>query len=35
MSPLAFDKQGKPFAWHRRTRKLLVRMFRNPAARGT
>ncbi len=35
MSPLAFDKQGKPFAFHRRTRKLLVRLFRNPAARGT
>ncbi|HUI49319.1 MAG TPA: hypothetical protein VL119_11520 [Acidimicrobiia bacterium] len=35
MSPLAFDKQGKPFAWHRRTTQLLVRMFRNPAARGT
>ena len=35
MSPLAFDKQGKPFAWHGRTRKLRVRLFRNPAARGT
>jgi hypothetical protein len=35
MSPLAFDKQGKPFAWHSRTRKLRVRLFRNPAARGT
>lgn len=35
MSPLAFDKQGKPFAWHSRTRKLKVRLFRNPAARGT
>jgi hypothetical protein len=35
MSPLAFDKQGKPFAFQRRTRKLLVRLFRNPSARGT
>lgn len=35
MSPLAFDKQGRPFPFHRRTRKLLVRLFRNPAARGT
>ncbi|MDX2089710.1 MAG: hypothetical protein SFX73_17775 [Kofleriaceae bacterium] len=35
MSPLAFDKQGKPFAWHQRTAKLRVRLFRNPAARGT
>lgn len=35
MSPLAFDKQGKPFAWNPRTRKLKVRLFRNPAARGT
>ena len=35
MSPLAFDKQGKPFSWHPRTRKLLVRLFRNPSARGT
>jgi hypothetical protein len=35
MSPLAFDKQGKPFAWNPRTRKLRVRLFRNPAARGT
>jgi hypothetical protein len=35
MSPLAFDKQGKPFAFQRRTKKLLVRMFRNPSARGT
>lgn len=32
---LAFDKQGKPFAWHRRTTQLLVRLFRNPSARGT
>jgi hypothetical protein len=32
---LAFDKQGKPFAWHTRTAKLRVRMFRNPSARGT
>jgi hypothetical protein len=35
MSPLAFDKQGKPFAWNSRTRKLKVRLFRNPSARGT
>jgi len=35
MSPHAFDKQGKPFAWNPRTRKLKVRLFRNPAARGT
>ena len=35
MSPLAFDKQGKPFTFQRRTRKLLVRLFRNPSARGT
>lgn len=35
MSSLAFDKQGKPFAFQRRTRKLLVRLFRNPSARGT
>jgi hypothetical protein len=35
MSPLAFDKQGKPFSFLRRTKKLLVRLFRNPAARGT
>jgi hypothetical protein len=34
-SPLAFDKQGKPFAFHRRTRLLRARLFRNPAARGT
>lgn len=35
MSPLAFDKQGKPFTFQRRTKKLLVRLFRNPSARGT
>lgn len=35
MSSLAFDKQGKPFAWHKRTTKLRVRLFRNPSARGT
>lgn len=35
MSPLAFDKQGRPFSWHPRTAKLRVRLFRNPAARGT
>lgn len=35
MSSLAFDKQGKPFAWHKRTAKLRVRLFRNPSARGT
>jgi hypothetical protein len=35
MSPLAFDKQGKPFSFQRRTKKLLVRLFRNPSARGT
>lgn len=35
MSSLAFDKQGKPFAWHKRTSKLRVRLFRNPSARGT
>lgn len=34
-SSLAFDKQGKPFAFHRRTKQLLVRLFRNPSARGT
>jgi hypothetical protein len=35
MSPLAFDKQGKPFTFQRRTKRLLVRLFRNPSARGT
>ena len=35
MSSLAFDKQGKPFSFLRRTKKLLVRLFRNPSARGT
>jgi hypothetical protein len=35
MSPLAFDKQGKPFSWHRRTTKLLARVFRTPSGRGT
>ncbi|MCW5801776.1 MAG: hypothetical protein KIT31_05270 [Deltaproteobacteria bacterium] len=35
MSALAFDKQGKPFSFLRRTKKLLVRLFRNPSARGT
>lgn len=35
MSSLAFDKQGKPFAWHKRTAKLRVRLFRTPSARGT
>lgn len=35
MSPLAFDKQGKPFSFQRRTKRLLVRLFRNPSARGT
>lgn len=35
MSSLAFDKQGRPFGFHRRTKKLLVRLFRNPSARGT
>lgn len=34
-SPLAFDKQGKLFAFNRRTRLLRARLFRNPAARGT
>ncbi len=32
---LAFDKQGKPFTFARRAKKLLVRLFRNPGARGT
>ena len=32
---LAFDKQGKPFTFQRRAKKLLVRLFRNPSARGT
>lgn len=35
MASLAFDKQGKPFTFQRRTKKLLVRLFRNPSARGT
>src|SRR3569623_1458362 len=35
MSSIAFDKQGKPFSFLRRTKKLLVRLFRNPSARGT
>jgi len=35
MSSLAFDKQGKSFAWHKHTAKLRVRLFRNPSARGT
>lgn len=34
-SPLAFDKQGNPFSFHKRTRQLRVRLFRNPSARGT
>ena len=34
-SPLAFDKQANPFSFHRRTRQLRVRLFRNPSARGT
>jgi len=34
-SPLAFDKQAKPITFHRRTKLLRVRLFRNPAARGT
>jgi hypothetical protein len=35
MSSLAFHKQGKPFAWHKQTVKLRVRLFRSPSARGT
>ena len=35
MSPLAFDKQGKPFSWHTRTAKLRLRLFRTPSSRGT
>lgn len=35
MSPLAFDKQGKPFTWHAQTAKLRVRLFRTPSSRGT
>jgi len=35
MSPLAFDKQGKPFTFDTRTEQLLVRVFRNPGMRGT
>jgi hypothetical protein len=35
MSALAFDKQGRPFAWHKRTTKLHVRLFRNPSAPST
>ncbi len=35
MSPLAFDKQGKPFSWHAQTAKLRVRLFRTPSSRGT
>jgi len=35
MSPLAFDKQGKPFSWHARTAKLRLRLFRTPSSRGT
>ena len=35
MSSLAFDKTGKPFSFQRRAKKLLVRLFRNPSARGT
>ncbi len=35
MSPLAFDKQGKPFSWHTRASKLRVRLFRTPSSRGT
>jgi hypothetical protein len=34
MSPLAFDKQGKPFSWHPRAAKLRVRLFRNPRRVG-
>lgn len=34
-SSLAFDKQGNPFSFHKRTRQLRVRLFRNPSARGT
>lgn len=35
MSSLAFDKQAKPFTFHKRTKLLRVRLFRNPRARGT
>jgi len=35
MSSLAFDTQGKPFAWHKRTAKLSVRLFLNLSAHGT
>lgn len=35
MPSLAFDRHGKPFTFHAHTRKLLVRLFRNPARRGT
>ena len=35
MSELAFDKEGNPFKFSRRTSKLRVRRFRNPGRRGT
>ena len=35
MHPLAFDKEGRPFAFSPLTRSLLVRRFRKPGERGT
>ncbi len=34
MSELAFDCNGDPFAFHARTKRLRVRLFRNPGMRG-
>src|SRR5262245_33055027 len=35
MSSLAFHEQGKPFAFRRRTKTLLVQLVGDPNARGT
>lgn len=35
MSELAFDKEGNPFRFSRRTRKLRPRRWKNPGQRGT
>ena len=35
MPSLAFDKQGKPFTFHRQARQLGVRVFSNPGGRGS
>jgi len=35
MSELAFDKEGNPFRFSKRTKRLRARRFRNPGKRGT